>query len=154
MLPEERPASALVLGAGGGTLLHLLAQRFVSMPIIAVDDDAAMLDLARTAFGPLPRTVTLHQGDALAFVHADATRYDYIAVDLYRAGRLARGVLALPFLRALVARLEPGGGVAFNLFHDELLAQRLAKLERVFDRVRLREAGANAVFFGRTHRRR
>lgn len=153
MLPSERPDSALLLGLGGGTIAHLLLARFGPLPIVGVDDSPAMIGYAGEAFGALPCPIEPVEGDALAYVHETARRFGYIAVDLYRGGALARGVLALPFLRALAARLENGGTLAFNLFNDLLLDERLAKLERVFDRIALRDVGANAIFHGRAHRR-
>ena len=153
MIPEQRPARALILGLGGGTVAHLLVRRFGPLPIVGVDDSRAVLALAAEAFSLEALPLTMVEGDALAFVHGCDERFDYIAVDLYRANRLTRGVLTLPFLRALAARLTPGGGVAFNLFLDGFLPERLARLERVFDRVRVELVAANAVFHGRPHRR-
>jgi spermidine synthase len=152
MVPDNPPASALLLGLGGGTIAHLLVQRFGPLALTGVEESAGILDAA-AAFdlGTLPLHVVV--GDAFAFVHGSDARFDYIAVDLYRGNHLVRGVLALPFLRALAARLQPDGTVAYNLFNDASFAPRVARLERVFDRVRVTEVGANAVFHGRPHRR-
>ncbi len=153
MIPEQRPSSALLLGFGGGTVARLLHRRFGSLPVTGVDESSAMIEMAVGSFGdPLPE-LTLVQDDAFSFVHQSADRYGFIAVDLYRGNRLVREVLALPFLKALAARLEPGGSVAYNLFRDDLLGERIARIERRFDRVRLSEVAANAVFHGRPHRR-
>lgn len=156
MLPRQRPTCALLLGVGGGTIARLLVARFGQLPIIGVDESAAVLDLGREAFGPLPSCVRLVQADALAYVHAESAAYDYICVDLYRGDRLPRGLLALPFLRALTARLTPRGTIVFNLFADAWLDSRVAKLERVFERDALERVGGNAIFHGRArgrHRR-
>jgi len=154
MLPRQRPASALLLGVGGGTIARLLVARFGELPIVGVDESAAVLDLARAAFGLLPACVRLVQADALAYVHAESATYDYICVDLYRGDRLPRGVLALPFLRALAARLTSRGTLAFNLFADTWLDSRVAKLERVFERSAVERVGGNAIFLGRARMRR
>ncbi len=152
MLPQERPSSALLLGLGGGTVAHLLLERFGPLPIVGVDNSPAMIALGGVAFGDLPAPIELVQDDALSYVRAGERRFGFIAVDLYRGGALARGVLALPWLRMLAARLEPSGTVAINLFNDVLRDERVAKLERVFDRVALHTVGANVVFHGRPHR--
>lgn len=152
MLPDYRPATALLLGMGGGTVARLLVRAFSTVEITGVDDSAEMLKTA-AAFGPPLERVRLIEADAFAFIHRDASQYDFIAVDLFRGGDHARGTLALPFLRTLAARLTPGGGVAYNLFRDELLGARLTKLERVFERLRLDEVGENAVFHGRARPR-
>jgi spermidine synthase len=153
MIPEQRPSNALLLGFGGGTVARLMHRRFGPLPVTGVDESGAMLEMAVDSFGsPLPE-LTLVQADAFGFVHQAGERYGFIAVDLYRGNRLVRGVLALTFLKALAARLEPGGSVAYNLFRDDLLSERVARIERVFDRVLLTEVAANAVFHGRPHRR-
>jgi spermidine synthase len=151
MLPDRSPKSALLLGMGGGTVARLLVQRFGPIAITGVDDSAEMLAIAKE-FGPPITALRLVQDDASAFLHRDTGRYGFIAVDLFRADRPAQGVLALPFIRALAARLEPNGTVAYNIFQDSRLRDRVAKLERVFERLRVDEIGENAVFHGRPYR--
>lgn len=149
MLPATAPRSALLLGLGGGTVAHLLTRRFGPVAITGVDESVEIIELAMSAFGLALPNMTVVSDDAAHYVRDTAEQFDFIAVDLYRGNRIARGMLALPFLHALVARLRPGGSVACNLFRDELLPGRLARLARVFEQVRLAEVGANAVFHGR-----
>jgi hypothetical protein len=42
MLPQERPASALILGLGGGTIATLMTRRWGPLPIIGVERDPAI----------------------------------------------------------------------------------------------------------------
>lgn len=151
MLPDQAPGSALLLGMGGGTVARLLEQRFGSIAITGVDHSAEMLSVAAD-FGPPLTNLRLVEADACVFIHRDSARYGFIAVDLFRAHRLERGVLALPFLRALAARLEPAGTVAYNLFQDACLGSCIARLERVFEQLRLSRIGQNAIFHGRPRR--
>lgn len=148
MLPGSAPGSALLLGMGGGTVARLIERTFGPTAITGVDESAAMLS-ASAAFGAPPGRTRIVEGDAFVFLRADAARYGFIAVDLYRAERFDRGVLALPFLRALCDHLQPGGTAAFNLMEDRALARSLARIERVFERLRLSAAGGNVVFHGR-----
>ncbi|HEY7293753.1 MAG TPA: methyltransferase domain-containing protein [Dehalococcoidia bacterium] len=152
MIPERRPESALLLGLGGGTVAHLLVRRFGPLPITGVELSSEMIALARREFALAELPLTIVQADALQFVHSTGERFGYIAVDLYRGNRLVRGVLALPFLRALAARLLPGGTVACNLFCDAHLEGRLQRLERLFERLRLDLVGANAIVHARPRR--
>jgi len=152
MLPDGRPRNALLLGVGGGTVGLLLQQRNPETCIVGVDESAEMLRVATETFGLGGPSVELVQGDAFAYIHTSEGRFDFIAVDLYHANRLVCGVLALPFLKALAARLAPGGTVAYNLFRDTQLEMRLARLERVFEPVRVVDIAANAVFHGRPKR--
>ena len=128
-------------------MARLIERTFGPTEITGVDESAAMLSAAASFGPPLGRT-RLVEADAFAFLRADAARYGYIAVDLYRVDRLDRGVLALPFLRALAGHLRPGGTAAFNLMEDRTLARSLARIERVFERTRLSAAGGNVVFHG------
>jgi len=152
MIPDQRPASALLLGLGGGTVAHLLVRRFGPLPITGVDASAEVIGLAQQAFALTELPLAVVQADALQFVHGTDEHFGFVAVDLYRGDRLASGVLALPFLRALAARLMHGGTVAYNLFADAYLDGRVLRLERVFERLRLDAVGANAIFHGRPRR--
>jgi spermidine synthase len=151
MLPDQAPGSALLLGLGGGTVARLLEQRFGPIAITGVDHSAEMLAVVAD-FGPPLTNLRLVEADACTFIHRDFARYGFIAVDLFHAQHLERRVLALPFLRALAARLEPAGTVACNLFQDDYLGSCVARLERVFEQLRLSKIGRNAVFHGRPRR--
>ncbi len=131
MLPAHRPRRALLLGVGGGTLAHLLVARFGPMPIVGVDDDPAVVALARSAFGPLPPSLDIVLADAITFVEGCRGRFDYIAVDLFHGAQPPRGVVSAPFLKALEAALLPGGLVVFNLFRDARVERRVGRVGAV-----------------------
>src|SRR5947209_4224427 len=50
MVPDVRPRRALILGMGGGTIAHLLMRRFGVLPIIGIDIDPRVVQLASSAF--------------------------------------------------------------------------------------------------------
>lgn len=64
LLAERTPADGrvLVVGAGGGMELKFFAQSFPGWQFDGVDPSAEMLDLAKTALGPLVSRVRLHHG--------------------------------------------------------------------------------------------
>lgn len=133
MLPETPPSSALILGLGGGTIVHLLRGRFGRLPIVGVENDPAVVDLAGCYFAladvPDLRIVV---DDAFAFLAASRERFDFIAVDLFRAGEVPRGVTATTFLRQVRRSLRGGGLAVFNLARDRRAAGRLHRLSKVF----------------------
>ncbi len=133
MLPSTRPRSALILGLGGGTIAHLLTLSFGNLPIVGVDDDPAVLALARERFA-LDELAHLKvvQADAYAFVAACRERFDYVAVDLFRAGEVPREATASPFLRDIRRLLTPDGLAVFNLARDRRAARRIHRLGRIF----------------------
>ena len=51
LLPHNQPTNALILGLGGGTIAHLMTQRFGPLPITGVECDPAVVWLARQQFG-------------------------------------------------------------------------------------------------------
>lgn len=146
MLPDRRPASVLLLGLGGGTLVHLLTRRFGPLRMVGVDASVPMVDLARTAFGLAELAhLEIVVADAFAFVATCADQFDDIYVDLFVGPEIARGVVARPFLRQLCRLLSPGGTVTFNLPLDRRNGQRLHRLRTVFGVVRPTIVGKNVV---------
>lgn len=145
MLPERRPAHALILGLGGGTLASLLHERFGPLRIVGVDHDPLMPELGRLRFGLDVAEVEVVEADALVFVAESAERFDYIAVDLYTADRFEPAALRRPFLRRLAERLTPGGSAVFNLWRDRRLTRRLERLNRVLPVRRRIEVDSNVV---------
>ena len=145
MLPGVRPRRALVLGLGGGTLVHLLQRRFGSTAVIGVEIDDQVLALARTAFGlRMPGLVALQQ-DAFTYVAECRERFDFICVDLFRGARLERGILARPFLRRLKAIATPGAEIVLNLFRDRRTAADVQRIGRVLAVRSTQLVGKNVV---------
>lgn len=130
-LPDTPPASALILGLGGGTIAALMTRRWGALPIVGVEYDPAVAHLARTEFGlgTMPN-VEIVVGDAFDYVRRCDRRFDVICVDLYVAGRMTHGVLAAPFLRDVARLLTPGGVAAFNLWRSAALPDQLRRLSR------------------------
>ncbi len=131
LLPDSMPASALILGLGGGTIAALMTQRWGPLPIVGVEFDPAVAYLARTEFGlgALPN-VEIVVGDAFDYVRQCDRCFDVVCVDLYVAGKMTHGVLAAPFLRDVVRLLMPSGMAAFNLWRSAALPDQLRRLAR------------------------
>lgn len=152
MLPRRQPASALILGLGGGAIAQLITRRWGPLPIVGVELDPAVVWLARREFGldALPH-VSIITADAFAWVAqaaeqpTSAQRFDAICVDLYLAGKLAHGTLGAVFLRDLRRLLTPQGEVSFNLWRSAYLADQLRRIERVFSVIAIDEADDNLV---------
>ena len=146
MLPRRRPASALILGLGGGSIAKLMTRRWGRLPITGIERDPAVVALARREFG-------LDQFDHLTVVTADAfvwTRmceqtFDAICVDLYVAGKLAHGALGAGFLRDVRRLLTPGGEVTFNLWRSAYLDDQTRRIAAHFRIEALDQADGNMV---------
>jgi spermidine synthase len=145
MLPDVRPRRALVLGLGGGTVVHLLRRRFGPLPVVALEVDAEVLALARAEFGLDWPELEVRQEDAFEYVAACRGRFDYVCVDLYRGNRPERGVLGRPFLRGLKALANPGAEIAINLFFDRRATNAVERIGRVLTVRAAQRVGKNLV---------
>jgi spermidine synthase len=147
MLPRVRPRRALILGLGGGTLVRLIQARWgEGTSITGVDDDAAIVETARSV-GWLPEDgLELVLADAFAYVQATSARFDYVAVDLFRGHQLVGRIFTKPFLRRVRALLEPRGWLVVNFFRD---AREQSRRERIaalgFDLRACTYVGGNVV---------
>jgi spermidine synthase len=148
MVPDQRPAHALLLGLGIGTVARLLEARFGSVRMTGVDDDPDVVALAELELADLAG-LSIVRVDAFAFVQRCEDRFDLACVDLFRGGQMEPGVVRRPFLRRLRALLAPRGLAAFNLFLDRRTATRLHRIERVFRVLRTVPAGKNLVVWAR-----
>lgn len=145
LLPEARPRRALVLGLGGGTIVHLLRRRFGPVATVAVEVDPEVLALARAEFGLDWPELEVRLADAFTFVAECRQRFDYVCVDLYRGDRPERGVLGRPFLRGLKALANPGAEIAINLFLDRRAVTAVRRIARVLAVRTTRRVGKNVV---------
>jgi spermidine synthase len=146
MLPRRRPASALILGLGGGTIAALMTRQWGPLPIVGVELDPAVVWLARHEFGldALPN-VEIVVEDAFSYVRRCERRYDAVCVDLYTAGKMAHGVLGSPFLACVARLLGAEGTAAFNFWRSPYLADQLRRLRRELMVLDIVEADDNII---------
>ncbi|MHB1132539.1 MAG: spermidine synthase [Chloroflexota bacterium] len=146
MLPERKPTNALILGLGGGTVAHLLVQRFGQLPIVGVDDDPEVLALARQTFGlGAVEGLRVVVDDAFDFVAQCEEQFDYVCVDLFRAGEIPRQATSKTFLRQVRRLLPATGTAAFNLARDRRASERIHRLRQIFFLDRQIFTGLNVV---------
>jgi spermidine synthase len=147
MVPRvRRVRRALVLGLGGGTIVSVILRRFPRAEVTGVDEDSRMLSVAREDFGlGHHERVRMVLGDAFAFVEGDAARYELIAVDLFRGGRMPPRVLSERFLLGLDRLADPRAAITFNLRQTSDIVRRIARLHRVLPVRATFEIGGNLV---------
>ncbi len=114
-------SNIMVLGLGGGTFTHLLAQSFPNIQIIAVEFDPEMVRVAEEYFD-LKQVPNLHVivGDALkvlsspeAYKITDGS-FDSIFVDIYVGDKYPELGETGTFISGLKKVVKPGGWVVFN----------------------------------------
>jgi spermidine synthase len=152
MVPIDQPRSGLILGLGGGTLARLLHARWGAFPLVGVDNDPTVLDVA-AAVEWLPReALEIVVADAFTFIRTCEQRYDYVAVDLFRGEDLDRRVFGKPFLRRVRALLQPRGQLVFNMFTDIRMLSRINSIATFFEIRERRYVGGNLIVHARRRR--
>lgn len=137
----------LVLGVGGGTVIHMLARRFPHAHITAIDIDPKMIEIALSYFGlsKIPN-LTLVCADAKKFVEKKA-RYDLVIVDLFIGAHIPEFVGDIKFLTKLKER---GRLIVINYLRELEYEEKSSVLEKrlnsIFERVREYSIARNRFF--------
>ena len=111
------PKKILVLGVGGGAIIHFFQHYHPGAEITGVDYDAELIALAHEYLGlPLPGGhFSLVIEDARTFIANSTTEFDLIVVDIFEGSQSPNWMLQPAFLQALKKRLTPSAAIAFNL---------------------------------------
>jgi hypothetical protein len=152
-LLHAAPASALILGLGGGSLVRALRRVLPGIHITAVESRAAVIDLARQWFGLDEDDALLELvcEDAAGFLQQGVAQFDLIFADLY----LAEGVNPLQntrdFLDACRAHLGERGILLLNHWCSEFRDSQQSRqaLREVFGEqtLELQVQGGNVITF-------
>jgi spermidine synthase len=146
MLPLRRPASALILGLGGGSIATLMTRRWGPLPITGVERDTEIVEIARREFGMDQLDhLTIVTADAFAWMRSCRQTFDAICVDLYVAGKLAHGALSASFLRDVRRSLAPNGEVTYNLWKSAYLDDQARRIAVHFHIESLDYADGNVI---------
>ncbi len=121
------PQRVLIVGLGGGAMVHFLRHHDPEIEIDAVEIDPAVVAIADRFFDVRSDALThIHTEDAFDFLNRTTDPYDVIYMDAFlkpSAGTDASGAPArlrsLRFYESLRERVTPDGAIAFNLTtHD------------------------------------
>jgi spermidine synthase len=147
------PRLALVLGLGGGSLARALHRHFPRCRITAVEQRAAVVEVARQWFElPDDHRLGVHVGDAQGFLAERQPSAELIFADLYDGEGMDAQQMATEFFALCRQSLSPGGVAAFNLWSGRYFRDQAIKeaLDAVFDGqvLRLSAPGRNRIVFG------
>lgn len=115
----RQPGRFLVLGLGGGTILHIIHRAYPEAAITAVDIDPAMPGLARRHFAIPP--AEFHPADAADYMRRHAGCFDAVFLDAFRGTRTPASMRTRAFFRDVARHLAPGGVVYMNTARRHLL---------------------------------
>ena len=117
------PEAACLLGLGGGGVAHYLAPYLRTPPLIAVENNTHVIELASAYFMTNTlNTLTIVAQDAQEFVMQYPGDYQHILIDLYTAQGFPTSCHTIDFFAACKRILRPNGILALNLpdFHHNL----------------------------------
>jgi spermidine synthase len=117
LLLQPRPASALVIGLGAGSVAKFLHRHFPDMRITVVEINPKVIDVAREYFC-LPEDsahFSIEVADGFEFVQTSRRRFDLLLVDGFDHNARAGALESLPFYLACSERLSQRGAMAVNL---------------------------------------
>ncbi len=132
VIDEAAPAGQLLrvlhLGAGALTLARYVAATRPGSPQLAVEVDAALVDLIRLRL-PLDAKVRVRVGDARAELERlGAARFDVVIADVFAGGRTPADLTSAEFWAAARRVLRGTGVVAANVADGAPLAHARAQV--------------------------
>jgi hypothetical protein len=157
-VPRRRQSTALLVGLGGGTQVHLLAERIRPRLISVIERDPTIIRLATRWFG-------LDAREGLEFLCGEAERvvpwlastrrrFHFIMEDAAYAGDVAE---ALPLALGLAGLVAPDGLLVINRHRRRGVDRLAAALRPLFAEVtlrRVRSEGENVLVSCARPRRR
>jgi spermidine synthase len=126
--PAGQPLRVLHLGAGALTLARYVAATRPGSPQLAVEVDAALVDLIRLRL-PLDTKVRVRVGDARTELERlAAARFDMVIADVFAGGRTPAHLTSAEFWAAARRVLRGTGVVAANVADGAPLAHARAQV--------------------------
>ncbi|NKF49261.1 methyltransferase [Shewanella sp. WXL01] len=125
------PKSAIILGLGGGALVHALKHYDSAIKMTAVELRAPVIEAAKRFFQlPIGKKLKLVNQDALEFIaSAEHKKVDIIFADIYSEQGVDGQQVSSAFFEQCQAKLKQGGLLVLNCWKehskDDALKQRL-----------------------------
>lgn len=153
-----RPKAVLIVGLGGGGMVHFLRRVSPDLQIDAVEIDPVVARLAEQYFGVRPDGRTrIIVGDGLKYLAETQNRYDVIYLDAYLkpsaetdAEGAPRSLRTQQFYKSVQSKLSPHGLVAFNLNNHSGLVDDIRNIVATFPQIYAFPLAGEAVVLGST----
>jgi len=127
--PAGQPLRVLHLGAGALTLARYVASTRPGSPQLAVEVDAALVDLIRLRLPPRNPRLRIRVGDARAELERlRPGSFDVVIADVFDAGRTPAHLTSAEFWAAARRAVRGAGVVAANVADGAPLAQTRAQV--------------------------
>lgn len=133
-LNYQKINDCLVLGIGGGTVIHVLKKYFPRIKIIGVEIDPVMIQVAQKYFDlPSPdSSFSMVIGDAQKFLDRGkgVKKFDLVVVDLFLGRLNPPFIRSKKYLRQIKNMLFSGGRVLFNAHYQPEFPKDFEELEK------------------------
>lgn len=158
---KREQSRALIIGLGGGSMVHFLTHYFPDIKVDAVEIDGEIVKIADRYFGA--RTggnVRIFTRDGFEFLREAKDKYDTIYMDAFLkpsedtdSTGVPLRLKTLAFLKDLQTKLTKNGMVVFNINHHRGFQKDIETIQRAFPysyRFSVPRTG-NTIVVGATH---
>ena len=129
-----RPGRILLVGLGGGAMVHLFARQGWRVDVVEIDP--LVPQVAKEFFDLRERDATIHVQDGRRWLRTTADRYDVIFFDAFGSSSIPFHLITREAFALARARLNPGGVLGLNVetvgWQDELVKSVGATLRTLF----------------------
>lgn len=137
---REQHDRVLIVGLGGGSMVHFLKHHDPDLTIDAIEIDPVVVQLADKYFDVRDGDgVNIHTVDGFKYLRETVQRYDVIYMDAFlkpSADTDATGVpqrlKTIEFFKSIQEKLSPGGLVVFNINSHKKLDEDLKTIRLAF----------------------
>ncbi len=150
----------LLVGLGGGSMVHFLRYYFPKIKVEVVEIDPVVVEATRLWFAvDNDENTKIHVGDGIKFIQDTGERWDTIFMDVFlkptAEGTNSSGIpehaMAVAFLRTLGDRLTEGGVLVFHMHMRGKWSDDFKAIREAFPHtLRVKRGGSVVIFASRT----
>lgn len=137
---QPKQESALMIGLGGGSMVHFMNHYDPAVKLDVVEIDPKIVEIAEKMFGVKSEgNVNVQVADGLEYLRTTEKKYDAIYMDAFLKPSRDTDNTGVPlrlktanFYRGLQARLNPGGVLMINVNMHERINEDLKTIESAF----------------------
>lgn len=161
---NKEHTDTLLIGLGGGGMVHFLNHYFPHVKVDAVEIDPAIVEIAKKYFKLKDHPSTrIFTDDAANFILLAGKNYDVIYMDAFLkptsdtdSTGVANKFKGQTFLQKLKSRLKQNGIVVFNINNHEKMREDIQTIEQEFQQVYFfqKNKSGNLIVVGSTNANR